>query len=127
MEPEPDNKLSDLKERLASGEYAVDPQAVADAILRRSRDAAVVRAELAQVRRLDLAAEPDGVLGSEQADGGQTECSNPAKGRLASGKQTPGSPWTTRPIQAIRTAGSTCLTAASTTLRALGGTQAHSS
>lgn len=124
METEPDKKLLDLKERLDSGEYAIDPRAVADAILRRSRDAALVRAELAQVRKVELSQAPS--TRSSNA-GDHTACSNPARWPFASRKLTPGSPWATRPIQVIRSAGSACLTAASTTLRALGGAHVHSS
>lgn len=126
MEPESDKKLSELKERLDSGEYAVDPRAVADAILRRSRDAALVRAELSQANALELTALPC-LVRPAPLDRDQTACSKPANRLVASEKLTPGSPWMTRPIQVIRRAGSACVTAASTTLRALSGAQVHSS
>ncbi len=127
METEPDKKLSDLKERLDSGEYSVDPRAVADAILRRSRDAALLRAALAQANSVELTAglsvaRPEGARGDRQ-----TVCSNPASRLVASRKLTPASPWITRPIQVIRSAASACVTAASTSLRALGGAHVHSS
>jgi hypothetical protein len=134
MEAEPDNKLTELKDRLDSGEYAIDPRAVADAILRRSRDAALVRAELARAHAIEFTADPTVTWSSRplagsagQLKGGQTVCSNPVRRLVASTKFAPGSPWMTRPIQVIRSAGSACATAASTTLRALGGAHAHSS
>lgn len=127
METEPDKKLSDLKERLDAGEYAVDPRAVAEAILRRSRDAALLRADLARANSLELTAGlstacPEGAGGSPQ-----TVCSNPASRPVASRKLTPAFPWITRPIQVIRSAASARVTAASTSLRALGDAHMHSS
>lgn len=125
METEPDKKLSDLKERLDAGEYAIDPQAVADAILRRSRDAALLRAELTQADSVQFTAGPSIPEGAFAND--QTACSNPANRLVASRKLTPASPWITRPIQVIWSAASACVTALSTSLRALGGAHAHSS
>lgn len=127
MESEPDKKLSELKERLDSGEYAIDPRAVADAILRRSRDAALVRDELSRVNLVEVSGGPGIDWPDGPPDQIQVECSKPANRLVASRKLTPGSPWTTWPTQVIRSAGSACRTAASTTLRALGGVQMHNS
>lgn len=127
MDTEPDKKLSDLKDRLDAGEYSVDPRAVADAILRRSRDAAIVRAELAHQQILGTARHAWIEQLGDAPDGRHTECSKPDSRRVASRNLTPGSPGMTRPIQVISRAGSACLSAVSTTLRALGGTHVHSS
>jgi hypothetical protein len=127
METEPDKKLSDLKDRLDAGEYAVDPQAVADAILRRSRDAALLRSELAGASSLKLSAGPSGGWPRSAGRRPQTVCSNPANRLVASRKLTPAVPRMTRPIQVIRSAASAWMTAASSSWRALGGAHTHSS
>jgi hypothetical protein len=115
MEQEQDKKVAELKERLSRGEYAVDPSAVAEAILRRSRDMALLRAECLRVP----------VSLEETA---QSACSKPVSGPAASVNVTPaGSPgvaWTARPIQVMRTAAESFVEIA---LRAAGGTQTQSS
>lgn len=129
MEHPAEKKLADLKERLASGEYAIDPQAVADAILRRSREVALLRAT-AEMRATpssnDLRSGPTGRPGGGSSTPHST-CSYPSRRLAASWKLAPGEPWMTRPIHVIRTLGSALATAASNTARALGGTQAQSS
>ena len=58
----------DLKQRIAAGEYVVDPHAVADAMLRRG-------AELAEARRLSrmlVAGEVDGLPGGRDEPGART-------------------------------------------------------
>ncbi len=126
MENEPDKKLNDLKERLAKGDYAVDPEAVADAILRRSREIATLRVELREARS------GDGFRGGAaerqaRPDDGHNVCSNPSSRLAASWKLAPGAPRTARPIQVIRALGSAVAIAASNTRHALGGMHAHSS
>ena len=98
-------KLGTLRERLARGEYDVDPVAVADAILRRWRELALV---------------------GEQREG-QSECSNPASEPPASVKRAAGRPARTRPIQVIRTASFVLANFASISLRPRGGMQTQSS
>jgi hypothetical protein len=127
MEDQADEKLADLKERIASQDYAIDPRAVADAILRRSRDMALLRAEM---RPTPPAPGPRG--GPTGLTGGgsscaQSRCSNPSSRLAASWKLTPGEPWMTRPIQVIRAFGSALAKAASSPGRALGAAQTHSS
>ena len=124
VDEEPDKKLSDLKQRLADGDYAVDPQAVADAILRRSRDIAILRAEMRE-SGLRIAS-PDLRRGQVRGSD-QSECSYPANRLVASTKATPASPLAARPIQLIRAAGSALRTAASSARDALGGAQPQSS
>jgi anti-sigma28 factor (negative regulator of flagellin synthesis) len=50
MDEHREDKMADLKEKVARGQYRVDPQAVADAILRRAHAAAAKRA-LGELRR----------------------------------------------------------------------------
>lgn len=126
MENPAQKKLADLKEQLATGEYAIDPQAVADAILRRSRDVAMLRAEMrATPASHELGNGPAGLAGGPNIP--YSTCSYPSRRLAASRKRAPGVPWTTRPIHVIRTLGSALATAASNTARALGGAQAQSS
>ena len=127
MDDESDKKLTDPKERLDRGEYAVDPHAVADAILRRSRDMALLRAQFTETRSGPR--HPRGGAGGwgSGSFGPQNACSYPSSRLVASRKLTPGEPWTTRPIQVIRAVGSAVSTAASSTVHALAGAHAHSS
>ncbi len=116
MENESDNKVNELKERLDRGEYAVDPSAVAEAILRRSRDLALLRSDC-QIRRHEQPARrPD-----------QSRCSYPTSGPDAPTKLTVGFPWTTRPIHVIDVAGAALRNVVSTTVRVLAGAQMQSS
>lgn len=127
MQDETDKKLTDLKERLDSGEYAVDPHAVAEAILRRSREIALLRAQFAESGSGPR--HPRGGSGSRGPGSFEPHdaCSYPTNRLVASRKLTPGAPWMTRPIQVMRALGSALWTAASSTRRALAGAQAHSS
>lgn len=127
MDDESDKKLTDLKERLDRGEYAVDPRAVADAILRRSRDMALLRAQFSEMRPGPR--DPRGGSGGWGAGsfGDQNACSYPSSRLVASRKLTPGEPWMTRPIQVILALGSAFFTAASSMLHTLAGAHAHSS
>lgn len=127
MDNQPDKKLDELKERLDSGEYAIDPRAVADAILRRSREVALLRAEMrATPPPRDPRSGPTGLTGGGSSHP-QSSCSKPSRGLAASWKLTPGEPWMTRPIHAIRALGSALATALSNAPRALGGAQTQSS
>ena len=96
---EPEARLSMLRAQIAQGEYRVDPYLVADAILRRV------------------------FMGVDEARLAQKECSYPSSPPSASSKNTPLGPSTTPPIQVKPV----LATAASASLRALGGMQAHSS
>jgi hypothetical protein len=115
MDNESDKKLDELKERLDRGEYAVDPAAVAEAILRRSRDMALVRAHVRQLRRY-----------AEEPKDDQARCSYPVNRLVASTKLTPDSPLITRPIQVMRRLRETLASAFSATFRAPGGAQTQS-
>ena len=68
-------KITELRQKITSGEYRVDEQVLADALIKRIR---------AVGRRLRRA---------------QNWCSYPESGPDPSVKQAPGSPSTTRPIQ----------------------------
>ncbi len=78
MNEETDTRLTELKQRIARGDYRVDTRAIADAILCRFRESAVHRC-----RRSDA----------------QSECSYPDNGTSASVKASPAGPATTWPIQ----------------------------
>lgn len=97
--------LATLRERIARGDYRIDPKAVADAVLRRAR-------ELARLREQNSI---------------QNECSKPASDCAASVKPAPGSPLVTRPIQVIRTGSFVLASFASISLRPQGGAQTQSS
>lgn len=127
MEDQANKKLADLKDRLASGDYAIDPQAVADAILRRSRNVALLRADGRSTPPPPASRRgPTGLTGGGSSST-QSRCSNPSRRLAASWKLTPGEPWMTRPIHVIRAFGSALATATSSAARALGGAQAQSS
>jgi hypothetical protein len=102
-----------LKRLVARGDYAVDPQVIADAVLARWR----------LTQSIDIEQLGSGVFGD---CGVQTECSYPRIDEAsASAKRTHGFPARTRPIQLNRS--SQLRAAASATVRALGGTQTQSS
>lgn len=114
MDKEADKKVAEIKERLARGDYAVDPSAVADAILRRSRDMRLGRAEMR-------------AHGSARGSG-QTSCSYPRSSSEESRKTTLGvSAVLARPIQVIRALWGRLARALSIRPRALGGAQTQSS
>jgi hypothetical protein len=145
MQDEPDKKLDDLKRRLAGGQYAVNPEAVADAILRRSRDVAILRLEMRPGRFGEPRAGSGGVgegsastgvqgvtsrgskAGSGRSEGRHSSCSYPSNRVAASMKLAPGALSITRPIQLIRALGSALDTAASSVLHAPGGAHMQSS
>src|ERR1700731_4735521 len=77
MDEDRDQKMAEIKQRVQRGEYRVDPDVVADAILRRLREFAAVRAE---------------------RDTPQNECSYPDRAPAASVNLTPAWPSRTRPI-----------------------------
>jgi hypothetical protein len=92
------DKVRDLKHRIETGEYRVDPTAVAQAILRR----------LAKQR--------------------QNECSYPDSGPFPSVKTTPAGPAATEPIQVRPTPRASCMFAElESLLDAFPGRQTHSS
>jgi hypothetical protein len=100
-----EQKVGALRERLARGEYDVDPVAVADAILRRWRERALLPERSAT----------------------HSECSKPVSDPSASVKRAAGAPLTARPIQVIRTASFVLANFASISLRPPGGAQTQSS
>lgn len=121
MEHDTEKKVIELKERLARGEYAVDPPAVADAILRRSRDLAPPRVNCRRearggARLFEMRELPP-----------QSLCSYPESPPEASVKVTPGFPVLTWPIQVIGRFRLTAASCASMVARALGGAQTQSS
>jgi Arc/MetJ-type ribon-helix-helix transcriptional regulator len=97
MDDDREQKVAEIKQRVERGEYRVDPDVVADAILRRLRKLAAERAERA---------EP------------QNECSYPDRSPSASVKLTPAGPSRTRPTHVRRTPSLAWL---------FGGTQTQSS
>ena len=70
-------RLVDLSQRIGAGEYRVEPEAVADAIIRRVRERAA----------------------GQRPKSAQSACSYPESGSSASMNATPGKPATTRPMQ----------------------------
>ncbi len=109
-----DEKVADLRDRIARGEYEVDPHAVAEAIVRRLRERALARAALNRELPVDL-------------DRPQKECSYPARDSSASVNETLAGPSTTRPIHVRPAPLAHVALVASTISRALRGMQAHSS
>ena len=106
MDSELDQKVRELKERLERGDYVVEPDKVADAILRRSRDLAAIRSHYRAV---------------------QSECSYPEDGGVEPSKLTSWAPWLARPIQLIGVALASLRNAASIAPRAAGGAHTQSS
>src|SRR5690242_6404619 len=84
-----EDKMGELKQQIEAGEYLVDPTAVADAIVRRLRDAATGHTGV--VRRNDRA---DRLRGN-----GQNACSYPTSSSEPSVNTTPAGPLTTEPIK----------------------------
>jgi hypothetical protein len=114
MEEQLDKKVAELKDQLQRGDYTVDPDAVADAILRRLRDLVAFRVELVDDAE------------SSSSPPFQSRCSYPVSGADLSAKLTP-EPRIARPIQVIRAAGEALVSAASSVARAGGGAQTQSS
>jgi hypothetical protein len=84
-----EDKMGELKQQIEAGEYLVDPTAVADAIVRRLRDAATGHTGV--VRRKDR---------TERLRGnGQSSCSYPTSSPEPSANTTPAGPSTTEPIK----------------------------
>lgn len=77
MDEDREQKVAEIKERVERGEYRVDPDVVADAILRRLWELAAERAERGTP---------------------QNECSYPNRSPAASVNLTPAGPSRTRPI-----------------------------
>lgn len=116
MEVDPE-KVADMRDQIRQGDYQVEPQAVADAILRHLHELALARQEhvgtdeRAWLRARDL----------------HTECSYPESEPVASGNTTPGVPATTRPMTVKPTVMARLANVVSTTLSPDAGTQAQSS
>ena len=89
MNKDREDKMGELKQQIEAGEYLVDPTAVADAIVRRLRDAATGHA--GTVRRNDRA--------ERRRGNGQNACSYPTSSPEPSVKTTPAGPPTTEPMK----------------------------
>lgn len=88
MNKDREDKLGDLKHQIETGEYRVDPTAVADAIVRRLRDVAAARGEIVRkAERTDCTGERP-----------QKECSYPSRSPSPSVNTTPVRPRTIDPI-----------------------------
>lgn len=109
-----DERIADLRDRIARGEYEVDSHAVAEAIVRRLGGHVAARAAVSGEMPPKL-------------DWPQKECSYPDRVPSASANVTPGGPSTTWPTQVSRTPRGQVALAASAISRALRGMQAHSS
>ena len=116
MEEQLDKKLAKLRDQLERGDYVVDPNAVAEAILKRWREMAALRAAIAG------GVTPGGPTTP------QSECSYPASGSdAASRNRAPARPSATRPIQVRRAVRSAVAKASAIVPRAAGGAQIQSS
>ena len=111
-----EDKMGELKQQIEAGEYLVDPNAVADAIVRRLRDAAAGRSDV--VRRVGRAERLRGNC--------QNECSYPTSSPSPSVKTTPAGPSTTEPIR-VRSRRSWFDGVIAGFVHTLAGTHAHSS
>ena len=89
MNKDREDKMGEIKQQIEAGEYLVDPTAVADAIVRRLRDAA--GGHTAVARRNDR---PERRRGN-----GQNACSYPTSSPEPSVKTTPAGPSTTNPMK----------------------------
>src|ERR1700754_4553317 len=89
MNKDREDKMGELKQQIEAGEYLVDPTAVADAIVRRLRDAATGHA--GTVRRKDRA--------ERRRGNGQNACSYPTSSLGPSVKTPPAGPPTTEPMK----------------------------
>lgn len=111
------DKVAEIKEQLEQGEYRVDPDVVADAVLRRLRELATARRERVSPGDRAWAAELEG----------QIKCSYPDSPLSASVNVTPGDPGRTRPTKLSSTLVAKLSHSVAMTLRALGGTATHNS
>ena len=111
MEDQTDEAMTELKARIETGEYQVDPRAVADALLRHLADLRRARSEHVRV--------DDGRV--------QSVCSYPTSDPSESAKTMVGGPLRTRPIQLRLGARPWVPSASSALARAFGGTQTQSS
>lgn len=108
---EPRHTVAAIKAQVEQGEYNIDAEAVAEALLQR----------IGEQRRLRWERLLRGA-----GDGAYSECSNPRNGRFsASTKTTRGAPGRTLPIQLKATA--QLRAAISAIVRAFSGTQTQSS
>ena len=89
MNKDREDKMGELKQQIEAGEYRVDPTAVADAIVRRLREAATGHSPAA--RRSDRA--------ERRRGNGQNACSYPPSSPEPSVKTTPAGPSTTEPMK----------------------------
>ncbi len=89
MNKDREDKMGEIKQQIEAGEYLVDPTAVADAIVRRLRDAA--GGHTGAVRRNDR---PERRRGN-----GQNACSYPPSSPGPSVNTTPAGPSTTEPMK----------------------------
>ena len=110
-------KVADMREQINQADYRVEPQAVADALLRHLRELAAARSEHVT---------PDERAWA-RAHEVQAECSYPERGPLAPQNATPGRPATTRPTTVKPTVIARLTNVVSTTLVPDGGTQTQSS
>jgi hypothetical protein len=110
-------KVADMREQIELGTYRVEPQAVADALLRQLRELAAARSEHVA---------PDERAWARAHDV-QAECSNPEMGPLAPRNTTPAPPATTRPTTVKPTVIERLANVVSTTLSPDGGRQTQSS
>ena len=89
MNKDREDRMGEIKQQIEAGEYLVDPTAVADAIVRRLRDAA--GGHNVVVRRSDR---PERRRGN-----GQNACSYPPSSTEPSVKTMPAGPSTTEPMK----------------------------
>jgi hypothetical protein len=111
-----EEKVAEIKEQLERGEYGVEPDAVADALLRQLRELAAARRERVTSRDRAWAAELAGHMWCSYPD------SAPASANVAFG-----APARTRPMKVSSTVVGRLSHSVASTVRALGGTLTHSS
>lgn len=118
MDENQEQRVTTIKQSIERGDYQVDPQEVADAVLRRLGEILSARGEhvsAGQRREADRHSDY------------QSECSYPDSSPTASVNETPGAPETTLPIQLTRSLLGYLRSPSSSAPRALGGTQTQSS
>jgi hypothetical protein len=116
MEHELEPKVAKLREQVERGEYPIDPDAVADALLKRLRLLSAVRRMIGRTQR-------------HWPRAAQNECSYPESAGEAPVEPTNASPSpaSTRPIHVIWPVWSSAANAVSIALRAGAGAQMQSS